>query len=521
MKELADPASRWHRSLWAVALVTNLDELVEAARHTWSGVLSRSHALADFKSSALRACSRDPGIGPDPGSTKVADAIKRVTSNPDADSKNAAAEVEAWRHKIGRNYLRNWAAFLEGGGLEESNVEMCARSVVSHLRSLGYSRAHIQGWLTERGDSRSIAALAREAAGHLDGRTREYQFTVASDELAKVSKREKTLEVIELNGESNPFQAAENVDGFDLSNLTQNRAVQISCHAPDPFSALTILQLRIDRIMTRLALAEGRIRKPVYPVVLETGSAKPKLWKLEDPGKLIQIPDLTHWNLITDLESKALADTLTETLHLLTPQLQVAHGVSLATLWASCEALLGRTGQGGHLVAPRMAAILACAYPRQLAFDLLQRAKKLKQSGVKLEARTEGRSPAVVLREFWEDIAANDPGFTEPADQAAYFRFRATIANPKAQLKRVRKYLEELLLRLYYHRNFVMHSAKTNTVSLNDVAGVAPVIVAAALSEMVSGIAREVAPGALADRAAIELDLLGTDAAKPLISLLS
>lgn len=517
MKELSDPKSRWHRSLWTVALVTILDELGEAAAHTWSGVLNSEHALNDFKKSARAASIRDHGVGGKTLQDKLLVDINGVKPESTPESRNAVSRVQEWRSRIARDYLRNWASHIEKQGLQDSEVELTSRCLITYLRSLGYSRSHIQGWLEERGHTLSVAELAREAARNLDGKPRTFDFLVASDKLAAQARRESTLSIVQLDPENHPFHAAENSHLFELSELDAKQAVLLSINAADPQSGLQRLQLRVDRISTRLALAEGKIQKPVPPVVLERKANK--LWALADKGELISIPGLRDWNLITALEDVDHADALTETLHLLTPQLQVAHGVSLATLWASCEALLGRRQQGGHLVAPRLASILACAYPRQLAYDLLKRAQKITADGGQLSCRTEGRGSKALPR-FWDDIAQQNPGFTDPADLAAYYRFAATLDDPKSVLKRVKNHLEELLLRLYYHRNFVMHSARTNSVSLNDVAGVAPVIVAAALGEMVSGVARGITPASLAERASIELELLGTDAQRHLRSLL-
>ncbi|WP_430591666.1 hypothetical protein [Humidisolicoccus flavus] len=517
MNELTDPGSRWHRSLWTVALVTILDEVIEVTEHTWSGVLNSEHALNDLKASARRACERDHGLGSETLRKKVLEDINGIKPNDNPSSQNAILRMHQWRDRIARNYLRNWASYIEDQSLEAKDVELCARSIVTHLRSLGYSRSHLQGWVENRSQSLSLSELIREAARNLNGNEREYVFVVASNELASLSNREKKLATRDLLIEPHRFHTATNKQNFDLSILQASKGVEIRVAATDPHAALARLQLRLERIWTRFALAEGKIKQFPPSIVLETGANK--LWATVDPNKLISIPALRDWKLILALEDLDETEVLTETLHLLSPQLQIAHGVSLATLWASCEALLGRRQQGGHLVAPRLAAILACAYPRQLAWDLLQRARTLKKSGTILDCRTKG-SNTQAFKDFWEDIVDHDPGFSQPEDRAAYYRFISTIQTPKATLKRVRNHLEELLLRLYYHRNFVMHSAKTNSVSLSDVASVAPTIVAAAINELISGVARGIKPSALAERAVIEMELLETDAGKPLNGLL-
>ena len=512
MEELTDPSSRWQRALWTVACVTTLDELVEAARNTWSGTLSTEHALNDVRSDAVRVVSSDPGIGKDTLRSQVLVDIKKIKAEDTAESRNACGRVEQWRTRIDRDYLRNWAVFLEDGRLTEATVELAARSIVTHLRSLGYSRTHLRGWIVDRGDSLGVAGLAREAARNLRGTPRTYSFVVASTHLGRAARWEDALSAALYSAVQADFEGAENAREFDLTTIIDTRTVTLDIVAADPSAALNSLQLRIDRMMTRAALAAGQIQRPVNRIVLEKTANK--LWKLPDPERLVSIPALKDRKLITSLEDGELGESLTETLHLLTPHLQATHGVSLATLWASAEALLGRTQQGGHLVAHRMASIITCAYPRTLADDLYRRVKKLCKAGGQFPCRTDS------FASFSKDLMLNELEFTDLTDIAAYYRYRAVIDDPKTVLKRVRQYLTTLFLRVYYHRNFVMHAGKTSNVSLEAVSGLAPSLVAAGVNEMVSGLARGLTPHALADRASIELDLLGTDASRPVLSLL-
>jgi len=512
MEELTDPSSRWQRALWTVACVTTLDELVEAAFSTWNGTLSTEHALNDVRSDAVRIVSTDPGIGEDPLRAQILVDIKKMKADDTPESRNACGRVEQWRNRIARDYLRNWASFVDDENLSEAAVELAARSIVTHLRSLGYSRTHLRGWIADRGSTLGVAGLAREAARNLQGTPRTYTFVVASTHLGRAARWENALSAALYSDVQRDFEGAENAREFDLTTIVDTRTITLDIVAADPSAALNLLQLRIDRMLTRAALAAGQIQRPVNRIVLERSANK--LWKLPDPERLVSIPALKDRKLITSLEGGELNESLTETLHLLTPHLQATHGVSLATLWASAEALLGRTQQGGHLVAHRAAAIITGAYPRTLADDLYRRVKKLRKDGMQFSCRTDS------FAAFVEDLSLHDLEFTDLTDAAAYYRYRAVLEDPRAVLKRVRQYLTTLFLRVYYHRNFVMHAGKTSNVSLEAVSGLAPSLVAAGVNEMVRGLARGITPHALADRAFIELDLLGTDASRPVTNLL-
>ena len=141
---------------------------------------------AYFLRAAVNAARRHQGLP----ELDAMDFIKKVKAEDTAESRNACGRVGQWRARVARDYLRSWAAYLDDGRLTEATVELAARSIVSHMRSLGYSRTHLRGWISDRGPQIGIAGLAREAARNLQGQTRTFRFVVASTHLGRVARFE-------------------------------------------------------------------------------------------------------------------------------------------------------------------------------------------------------------------------------------------------------------------------------------------------------------------------------------------
>src|SRR5690606_2469883 len=120
-------------------------------------------------------------------------------------------------------------------------------------------------------------------------------------------------------------------------------------------------------------------------------------------------------------------------------------------------------------------------------------------------------------------VASGDPGYPELADQAATIRMLKIEADPHIEMKRIRKYLRAAFRRLYYQRNFVMHAAKFDSVSILATSRVSPHLVAATIDQIVNGLFSKTPaqPLELAARADNELDLLQHPGRKDILTLLA
>ena len=146
--------------------------------------------------------------------------------------------------------------------------------------------------------------------------------------------------------------------------------------------------------------------------------------------------------------------------------------VAVAGGWSAVESLLTGPGDPGNVVAAdRLAALVACSWPRaelttlgwaranqnQRGGDNEELARTLRQAG-------ENREKAERMLRAISDGATI--GLERPAELAAVERMRDLLSDPADSLTRVRAHATDTLRRLYRQRNLVLFGGQTQTVAL-------------------------------------------------------
>jgi hypothetical protein len=206
---------------------------------------------------------------------------------------------------------------------------------------------------------------------------------------------------------------------------------------------------------------------------------------------------------------------------LLASQSGEVRGASIASVWAAAEGILGRPGGKGTDVADRLADIVTCSFPRAEIGELAR--SWLENNSDDLADSLRDQASADQARIMSTHLMTiGDPGFKLAADRAAVGRYIQLASQPEAVLKRVRSYYNGVFRRLYYQRNFVMHAAKFDSVTLGVSVRTAPALIAAALDRVVNAQHGKMAvsPLALAARAENELGMVGKTGARPIYLLL-
>ncbi|WP_420626886.1 hypothetical protein [Candidatus Poriferisodalis sp.] len=199
-------------------------------------------------------------------------------------------------------------------------------------------------------------------------------------------------------------------------------------------------------------------------------------------------------------------------------------GAAIAGGWSAIEGLLVRPGESGHhQAADRLAALVACSFPRAemtpLAYahsdnsdDDLARA--LRQANANYER----------VRLLEEHLRQGTRlALTDSRELTAENRVIAILSDPAEQLKRIRRYVTESLRRLYNQRNVIAHSGSFRSDALNATARTAFCLIGAGLDRIVHtqlGDGESVAPLQLVARAEAELRLVGSAGGRALGSLL-
>lgn len=520
IRELCDPETPWTRGVWGVGSVTALREVVESVNATWDRVLTNEGAMNDFKRGARGQINRDLGLGDESRRQRIVAQIDQLKPAPTNESRSALSQLEQMILRGEQDYLGNWSQALEDGRVGADELEFAARAIATHLLDKGHHPKHVLGWLDSRKSSLSVGSLVKESKGL--GSAREWVFLLGVTRIEDSMRAAIDTEIVVSAREFiATLDRAENAAArrFDRESIVL--ALRVAVTAVDPFSALEAAWESAKRLAARGSLGVGRSAVEYAPVAIEVAASKTKAWEIGDT-RAVTVPALRHLKLAKNFESK-LSVQIEDALSMLSPHLQSTTGVSVAALWAATEGLVGRVDSNGHSAADRAADIAACSYPRTEAHLLMQRWQSTGTGDLHAQL-VSGARPYFRMRALLDHLSnVGDPGFPDATDQVAVTRLQRLEADPYEEMKRIRGYLRASFRRLYYQRNFVMHAAKFDSVSINAASRVSPNLVAAAIDQIVNGLFAKqgTQPLELAARAENELDLLKNQGRRDILSLLA
>lgn len=532
MLELIDVRTPWNRALWQLGSIQSIREVLECASATWNGAISSPAALEYCVSRCMTEVKSDVGIGSSAVRELLADKLGELTKKGAGkltvpDRIKYCKEIEDLMARANRDYLRRWSDFVSAGSLNEQNVERAARLILTHLLDDGFARTHIHGFLTHllrSGTEKVLEEIITKGHDMCREAEREYFFAIPvlvggnsrnidilSDLLVEVE--EIRTEIEDLSPRGIAYAQFKRLISRDPSAV-----VGLSAKARDPHAAANKVYERLAKISERSNVGRGRSSHLVFSRYFLDRTNK-KLRDREPGIQSVIVPSLERHGLYaSDLNTQ-----LDNALGLLSTQENLSPGASVAMLWAAAEGLLGNPGAQGVDVATGLASIVACSFPRAELEDLIGKEfrEDIRDSSLTSElSDAEGSDKAKVLLEalrvHGSEIFLND------SDRAAASRVMQIDSDPKGVLTRIQQYFEDVFRRLYYQRNFIMHAAKFDSVSLPSTMRSAPKLVAAGIDRVVHAqyVRTPADPLALASRARNELSLLGTDGAREIHRLL-
>ena len=180
--------------------------------------------------------------------------------------------------------------------------------------------------------------------------------------------------------------------------------------------------------------------------------------------------------------------------------------------WAAVEGLLVRGGEAGVVGADRMASIVACAFARAELGTIGM--KYAKQQKLELTSSQAAAEMERMIRE------GTTPKFTKARDVSGLRRMEEAVKAPADAIGRVREYLQDAFRRLYNQRNLAMHRGTERSPGLDPTVRTVPQLVGAGLDRVAIAIERGTSPLLLVARAEVELNMLGTDGARSLCTLI-
>jgi hypothetical protein len=340
--------------------------------------------------------------------------------------------------------------------------------------------------LVERSSQLWMVVIPVLAAPHMDG--------------AKASEWRDASQISSLIEEIEPAAVIPRQNGGFVLDIT----------ARDPYAAVERAEEKVDRWAARVELATERVLELAGRDAWVRGVSR--RIPLAGHSRRIEIGALTRESqLYTALDDGGVSQRIDDALQILRPIKGESRSAAISGGWAAIETLLTSGGEPRSVAADRLAAIIACSYPRaelttlsylhaehgndELSSDLSGLEDNLSRARLVAEALVSGRS--VVGRGH--------------RDNAACDRMREVLRSPRDQLAKVREYVRTSLLRMYRQRNLIVHGGIVSGDGRRIALGMAAPLIGAGIDRIAHAwFTEQLPPLELAARADLSLHLVNT-----------
>jgi hypothetical protein len=515
----------WPRRLWEASNILALEEAIECGDWTRMKVLS-SGAVSWYLHELERQLGPDRGLG----DTRLRKELTQLLrSKLPADGRDRRRLVQLLP-SIKQGYLNRWAASVDSA--KPPSAERLARCLATYLLDCGHSSGHLNRWAVQfRKESNStLKDLLDSACALAEQVDQRYEvlipFISVPDHESLASHLPEWLA---------PSQAAAwfTENGFE-SSPRHNGAFTFKFITKDPVAAARRAGAMVRRLEARRAYARGGAytgqqgnRHRLQPVGQVWIKGQPGPFPLSPPNRGVSVLSLVSEKTMYSVNQ---SDRLDEALELAAPLNDGSASTAAAGGWAAVESLLYHPGdeldvtEGRAVVADRLAAIVACSWPRaelttlsyrhdpptadDLSLRLDKCATNMERSRVVAEALSDGAATTLVLK--------------SPHELAAGERMKSVLQNPHRQLNDVSRVLSGVFRRLYRQRNIVVHGGSTESIALDAALRTAAPLIGAALDRLVHAqLIDDESPLTLAARAENSLALVGDPLGPHVTRLLS
>lgn len=477
----------WPRRLWEASNILALEEAIECGDWTRRRVLS-SGAVSWYLHELERQLGPDRGLGDTQLRRELTTLLRSRLPTDGRERRRLIQLMPAIR----RGYLERWAASVDSA--KPPSPERLARTVATYLLDCGHSSGYLNRWAAgfrERPDA-TLEDLLHDACRLAEQRDREYEvlipFVSVPDHANLASHLDEWLA---------PSAAAAwfTENGFEKPPR-QNGAFVYCFTVKDPVAAARAAGALVRRLEARRSYARGSAyshrgsQHRLQPVGQVWIKGHPKPVPLAPPNRGVSVLSLESERTMYAVNHSGRLD---EALELAAPLDNGSTATAAAGGWAAVESLLYHPGdeqdvtEGRAVVADRLAAIVACSWPRAeltalsyrhtpvTADDLCRRlgdcGTNVERCEVIVEALAEGSSTPLVL--------------TSPHEIAAAQRMKSLLANQAGQLRDVSMTMRGVFRRLYRQRNIVVHGGSTEAIALDSALRAAAPLIGAALDRLV------------------------------------
>ncbi|MGI5454313.1 hypothetical protein ACQEWB_14260 [Streptomyces sp. CA-249302] len=518
-----DEGTPWARRLWDIGSVLALEELWEAGYWQAHGVLSQT--ACDWQRNELNAL-----IGPDRGlgDRELRKELTELLKKPLPDPSPTRRRLKEIIGHVRAGYLERWAAAVNVPVEERVKPERYSRTVASHLLDLGYSASHLKAWANDLYQARATTADIADSAAEL-ARTPASMFEVLVV-LEKVPRRELAEPLENWMGKGKVVSWLRE-HGHDTSGVRPGGGFTYQVQARDPFSAAEQARQLVERMTARAQfLRRDRGGVEPLPYIWVAGHARPV--PLEPPARGADVLTLVnegHLYRITSQRSR-----IDDALELAAAVNRGPMAPAVAGAWAAVESLLSHPDDpkenersGKAVAADRMAAIIACSWPRAELTALAHRHKPREADDLTqaIAACTTNQERARLVAEALRTKGAGALDFTRTptkySDNPAAQRMADLVQDPRPVLNDVAGAFRIALRRLYRTRNIILHGGATQGVALEASLRTAAPLVGAGLDRIVhAAYAEDLPPLDLAARAEVALQLVNGETRLSVVDLL-
>ena len=494
-RELVDRRAPWHRALWSVGTILELQEILDYAQHEQNDS-RRSYAihpntLGRLLEDARGRVNEDVGIGDD----SFRDSMSRFLDRSEfAD--------EGWRrlqdlvNRAEHDYLKLWADAAFKRTVSEERI---ARHLAESLLDKGVSPDKLHTWLTRRLkesandleynnlklDASKTAELIEAAEGLVNENEVEYQvgipfrkYSLGRSLLPPGASHLRKHQAYNWLETECPGWAKESSGAAPWSDFL---IIRTKCW--DEWSAVERAGELIARIEARISLAPKHFTFEPLPRAWVAGVARS--FSLLGSRRKVCMPFLKQPGVIKDIQNEPKLSPVADALALLGSMKMSTASASLIGGWAAIEALLGEDKK--YLAAHHMANILTAALPRAELTSLVHSdalPKELERQ-FKRKARTGSVSRDIGILEQRIHECSKYLNFGNMTDQLALTRLQELSKEPFLTLERARIRLEGTFSRLYRQRNVVMHDGRLDSITTSASFRIAPMLVAAGLDRII------------------------------------
>lgn len=509
----------WPRRLWDLGAVLSLRELHESCAWVAKGALHQP-AVDWQKTRLLPILGPDRALGDGVLRRELTNMLKGPLQAPSVAVRRLADLIET----VDAGYLARHATALDTGAA--MSVERLARTLTSHLLDSGFSMPAVRRWAQGHlSNGLSASELLRNAQSYLDGGLQQHEVLLPC---LKIPQRQTLAEAVASYRPRRQALAWLKEHGHPLPDFGIDGAFCFTIEARDPYTAADQARELAERLMARDAFGAHSKHLELADVLYTEHVAE--ALPLRRDSRFGRVPSLLHEaQMYTVTAERGRIDAALE---LAAPLNYGSIAAAVSGAWSAAESLLfsaadhsGDDERGRVVVATRLAALVACSWPRAELTALSYRLDPTSDPALHalLEQTSTNQERAAVLEQALRDgTGATAVQSTRTAsDTRALQRMQQLVADPAPLLGEVARICETSFRRLYRSRNVIAHAGATSALAHAATLRVSAPLLGAGLDRIAHAyLVKRVDPLVLAAQAQNSLLLVGDPLGPPLTELL-